>query len=1035
MRPRKLIMSAFGPYANEEIIDFELLNGKNIFLITGATGAGKTTIFDAISYALFGEASGSTRENDSLRSDFAENSRLTFVELDFELRGEVYHIKRIPQQLRPKVKGEGFTNQGSEAELVLPNGKVRTGTNNVTNKITELLGINKDQFKQIVMLPQGEFKKLLLADSREREVIFRKIFGTYAYEKIQSVLSDKSKVLYKELEKSKDKVLTNVKNIKSDEPIVVDDYVEFSSIISKIEELIKNSKSKGKEVEKNLKGIRENIERLQEERITAERNNELLDEKKGIKIKIQELLEKKDYIDEKQEILNKISKGKEIAYIENELYSQVKNKEDKNNELSVCEKTISLLEKELIKAKSELDIEEGKKNERIKILEEINSLKDKKPKIAEFDKKIRSIKELKEKLSDNKKASTIEKKSLEDLKSQKKENDEVIKEISELEKKKLILEKDVSDKDKLINLVRQLYKNILTLKKYEDKHKTLNKEFLIKEESYKINKLNYENKQERYMKEQAGVLAMNLNQGEPCPVCGSLSHPAPAKRMTEVPTEKELEESKKNFEKSQSEYNSSLLEMKEVKTTIDTLINDVINKGLKDINSNNDYNEETEKEVLEEGKRLSGILNSLQEELKSLENKIVNKENINKVLENIDKEIEKKEKLILSISEEYTNLFGSLKGEEEILKSLEKEIPEGIRSIDILAIKIKELEDIIEAYEKALKLATDKVNNFTNKISSERAKKIEIEKIISELEIYIKEKNSKVKRKISECGFKDYDEYKEIRALILEEEKIKEEISSYKELIKSLKDRSVELEEKTKGVKYFNIQELHEKINKLKEEEVIIDKEYREIYSIISNNTHILNEIKNIEIKVKDKEEKYKVVGELAYLANGKRSPYITFERFVLASYFQEIIDSANLRLSRMTGERFVLKRKEDKGKGNSQQGLELEVYDNYTGKNRHVKTLSGGESFKASLALALGLSDVVQANAGGIMLDTIFIDEGFGSLDPESLENAINSLLDLQKGGRLVGIISHVPELKERIESKLEITTSLKGSSANFNI
>ena len=170
-------------------------------------------------------------------------------------------------------------------------------------------------------------------------------------------------------------------------------------------------------------------------------------------------------------------------------------------------------------------------------------------------------------------------------------------------------------------------------------------------------------------------------------------------------------------------------------------------------------------------------------------------------------------------------------------------------------------------------------------------------------------------------------------------------------------------------------------------------------------------------------------------MANGKRSPYITFERFVLASYFQEIIDSANLRLSRMTGERFVLKRKEDKGKGNSQQGLELEVYDNYTGKNRHVKTLSGGESFKASLALALGLSDVVQANAGGIMLDTIFIDEGFGSLDPESLENAINSLLDLQKGGRLVGIISHVPELKERIESKLEITTSLKGSSANFNI
>ncbi|WP_368260020.1 SbcC/MukB-like Walker B domain-containing protein [Clostridium paraputrificum] len=214
-----------------------------------------------------------------------------------------------------------------------------------------------------------------------------------------------------------------------------------------------------------------------------------------------------------------------------------------------------------------------------------------------------------------------------------------------------------------------------------------------------------------------------------------------------------------------------------------------------------------------------------------------------------------------------------------------------------------------------------------------------------------------------------------------------------------------------------------------------LDQNIKEVYSLINNNSAILKEIKDIEKLISYKEEEYKVIGELSNLANGKKSPYITFERFVLASYFQEIIDSANIRLSKMTNDRFILKRKEDKGKGTSQQGLELEVYDNYTGKSRHVKTLSGGESFKASLSLALGLSDVVQANAGGISLDTMFIDEGFGTLDPESLENAINTLLELQRNGRLVGIISHVPELKERIEAQLQISVSAEGSSTKFNI
>ena len=329
MRPVKLVMSAFGPYAKEEVVDFSLLNEKNIFLITGTTGAGKTTIFDAISYALFGEASGSSRENESLRSDFADVNRLTYVELDFELKGELYHIRRVPQQMKPKVKGEGFTHQGSEAELVLPDGKVRTGTGNVTNKINELLGINKEQFKQIVMLPQGEFKKLLLADSKEREVIFRKIFGTYNYEKIQLLLNEKAKNIYKDLEKSRNSILVNLKNIKSDNISIDDKDIDVYGTIEKIEEDIVIKKEESKLVEEKLSVVRKGIEKLQANKVQSITNNNLILENSKVQLMLEEYKNREEEIKNKEKNLIKINKAKEIVYIEDELLRVEKNRQVK----------------------------------------------------------------------------------------------------------------------------------------------------------------------------------------------------------------------------------------------------------------------------------------------------------------------------------------------------------------------------------------------------------------------------------------------------------------------------------------------------------------------------------------------------------------------------------------------------------------------------------------------------------------------------------------------------------------------------------
>ena len=1037
MRPLKIVISAFGPYAKEEVIDFTLLDGKNIFLITGATGAGKTTIFDAISYALFGEASGSSRETDSLRSDFANNNRLTFVELDFELRGQVYKIKRIPQQLKPKVKGEGFTNQSAEAELVLPDGKVRTGAGNVSNKINEILGINKDQFKQIVMLPQGEFKKLLLADSKEREVIFRKIFGTYTYERIQSLLNDKSRELYSGLEKSKERILTNIKNIKSQDVFIIGDDFEITNVIEKLQSLISDSKEKGSEVDKKLKEVKKIIEKLQLEKLQGENNNNLLLEAKKVYEKLKILIEDKSVIEKKEELLGKINKAKEIFYIEEELLGQKRNEENKNTDKNNSKLNIRKLEEELKEAEENLIKEEKKEGEKSKLIETINLLNEKKPKIVEFDKKAKNINRLNIELKDNLQLTKAEEDLIEDLKTELKVKGSSVKEIMESEKEKILLDKEIEEGNKLIEEVRDLFSEIRKLKENKNKYKQLAQKFKEEEVLYKKCKSDYEIKEEIYMKQQAGILAMELKDSMPCPVCGALEHPSPATMVDGVPTEEELKKSKKLFENKQAEYNSILLDLTKAKEGIDNLLKNIINSKLeklsKRINCGSEYDFETDEKILEIGKELANKLELRNNKVKQITKVIVRKEEVNNRIEKIEIELKGKEEKLLTLRGCYTLIFGELKGEEEILKHIEMEVPKEIRSVKELDIKIDELEKQVNDYNKLLKLTLDRANTLKNSLASENSKFNEIVKSLNEIRDAIKNKTNIMEEKIKLSGFENHEEYEDTKKYFKNIEKITNEISYYKEEFKSLSDRNKELSEKTKDIQNVELEKYEEKIQGYKLEEELINRESKEIYSLISNNTNIMKAIKIIHQEVQDKEGEYRVIGELASLSNGKRSPYITFERFVLASYFQEIIDSANTRLSKMTGERYILKRKEDKGKGTAQQGLELEVYDNYTGKCRHVKTLSGGESFKASLALALGLSDVVQSNAGGISLDTIFIDEGFGTLDPESLENAINSLLELQRGGRLVGIISHVPELKERVESKLEITTSAEGSSAKF--
>ena len=364
-----------------------------------------------------------------------------------------------------------------------------------------------------------------------------------------------------------------------------------------------------------------------------------------------------------------------------------------------------------------------------------------------------------------------------------------------------------------------------------------------------------------------------------------------------------------------------------------------------------------------------------------------------------------------------------------------KEIPENITDL-------KTLNNLIEVKTKELNISKEKLaklrlenENLAKKLEGENSTSKEINKSIEELKLEIANNKANFNEAIKEQGFDNIQTYEDAKLQISMVESLEKEVENYNSELKLTKAKQEDIINKTQDIVFMDITTIDEEIRSIQNNKKELESKLRELHAIIVGNKTILKNVENLNIEFKEIEEEYKVVGELADLANGKKAPYISFERYILASYFEDIIEAANIRLEKMTGDRFSLIRKTSKSKGAGQKGLELEIYDNYTDSSRDVSSLSGGESFKASLSLALGLSDIVQSNAGGVSLDTMFVDEGFGTLDPQSLDNAIDSLLELQRGGRLVGIISHVEELKERIDAKLEVTSTSKGSKVEFNI
>ncbi|MGH4117326.1 AAA family ATPase [Clostridium sp.] len=1044
MKIRKLIINGFGPYATKQELDFEKnLQDKNMFVITGNTGAGKTTIFDAINFALYGEANGCDRESKSLRSDFADLKTPTEVELWFSLREKEYYVKRTPSYIKPKQRGDGFVENKPSAEIKLSKDKTITGVNQVTKEVENILGITTEQFKQLVMIPQGEFKRLLNAKSDEKEDIFRKIFGTEIFQSIQNNIKDQANKLKRSIEQVERDRSNKIRSFICSEVddglfrLINADKHNIELIMNCFYEFIEKDRDKEVKLEAKIEETRSLINKISYEKTLGEANNKRFDNLEKNKGELDKLNQQVEEFKNKGIV---VFRGKKALTAKR--YEDKYN--DKNNEIKKLKKEIEEIDKKIglyiesyKKADKKFKDEQGKENEKSQLIKDIDEnqrLKDKvnayeinKVILETLDKKVIEIKDrikvIRLTSTQNDKKIELINIELEHIKKAKEESGTLeIKQINESNKK-----------DKFNKLRSDI--NLWIVE--NEKHKKATENFSKIDQRFKELKEKFEFLEDTFRKSQAGILASNLQEGTLCPVCGSSHHPSLAKLENSEITEEAVKISKESLEEVRDERDKNLNKLTVINSSLKSINENSITPGVKEL-----LNKEDNYQVMDISVEVNELVINNTAILLELKNKIqslkimINKESekikardiTQKNNENLRSELELK-------NEEHVLEDGNLRAAKNTLESIKNDFKGEMKNLSELVQIGINLSERQKALKKAYEDAESAFSKIKGNLDQEMGRHKRTNEMKENADEEYKSAVSVFKESVLELGFSGYEDYK---ASSLTEEKIENFDVEINEFNINLSGAKKLYEASLKEIEGLLRVDLDILKGKLVSEDIIfksLNKEQMELFARVSNNSLVLEECKKHSKAIEIDEKKYEIVGKLSNIINGDNSKKISFERYVLAAYFEDIIMAANIRFNKMTSGRFELLRKQEIGDKRKGQGLELEVFDNYTGKARDVKTLSGGEGFKASLSMALGLADVVQAYAGGIQLDTMFIDEGFGTLDPESLDNAIECLMDLQKDGRLVGIISHVPELKERIDARLEVCSTSKGSMAEFKI
>ncbi|USK57201.1 SMC family ATPase [Cytobacillus solani] len=1040
MKPLKLTMQAFGPYAGCEHIDFTKLGSRTMFVISGKTGSGKTTIFDGISYAIYGKASGEDRNGPDLRSQFAKDETVTEVSLEFTLRNKTYFITRSPQQEKKKARGDGFTTIGAKAELYVydTDGNrqlLAANVRDVDEKVKEIMIIDSNQFRQILMIPQGEFRKLLTSESKDKEVILQRLFHTQIYKRIEEKLKEDAVELRKMVEKQvehRNQAIQNIHVLYNEE---LKGYQAAGSLNDHlIMPLLQTEISKiSEELEKladHLKIKQEERNALQQKLYEAEAIAKQLKAKDDLQSRKEELEKEKEKYSHIEVQINLAQKAAVLAQQEELCHHLKKEVDAANRELSILKEEISHLTIQLKEQEEKWEAEKERELERTAIGEQISYLNNLKSDIQSFASVQKEVQELGRELENfSREKSALEEmekridKNILALKEEKQEIDHNQLKLVEVSHK---LEKLAGEISLIIKFEDQKFRLEQATSQFEKKKKFL-ANAVARLADAKSMTLELEQK---WLHGQASLLASKLQDGEACPVCGSEHHPKIVTTAAEIPNEKDIKMAKQQYDEIEKEKGSAEKAFYEVQSIILSL-KETVNNSIEDIQRQQPDLSPADFPVYKH------TIMSKRQELEAthlLLTKSVERLSIwAKELQTFEQDKEKNDSELQKKNEQLNETTILYTEKKTYLKRMMESIPEDLRTIDAFEARlmesVKKQNELMHRLESAQRLYQDS----REKLLLVKTKYETIEMNTKQTnEQLVKERAAFVDR-MKEQGFAAYGEYNGAKKSDQEIKLLEKAFIEYREEVRSVNDRYNELHELLAKIEKPDMDKLNAAFTNIDVQIRSLQETYTNLFMKKRDNEELESKINQINEEMKALEEKYKVIGHLSEIAKGQNTYRITFERFVLASFLDDILNEANSRLRKMTSGRYELIRKTDRSKGNVQSGLELLVFDQYTGQERHVKTLSGGESFKAALALALGLADVVQQYAGGVSLETMFIDEGFGTLDPESLDQAVEALIDIQSSGRLVGIISHVPELKERIDARLEVVAAQTGSRTEF--
>ena len=926
MRPNKLVLSAFGPYASKVELDLSKLGENGVYLITGDTGAGKTTIFDAITFALFGKPSGDIRDVKTLRSEYANEEIETYVELDFIYHDEEYHIYRRPEYTYTHVQKNGEVKQRSKATdayLILPNGDRIVKPTEVTKQVEQLLGMKRDQFRQIAMIAQGSFLEILNADTKERGRLFEKVFMTSKY----SVLMDRLNQMAKESSIALNDAKLRLQQIISDirVPEILQEQYEQTlktfamNDIQPVYDLLDNI----------IIGAKEGIENLQKQKEQVQKQLQKSRKEETEKTKqLQDLLS-----------LEKLLKEKPVKEEKANLYTERLKTDGEKYRIQ-----IDALKKEQAQIEHELPEYAG--------LTKLTA------KLAEIKKQGSSV------LKDLETKTSLKKQLDEDITLKQKEAQ--ILTDSELSLNKLFIKEEEIEKK-----ISAFYHASMIQSNYQNAVDNLKEKTQFLQESTDRKAMlqkQYDDAQLSYFANQAGLLASRLIKGEPCPVCGSIEHPRPASYSDQLVTQEEINQYKKKADQVEKEYQ-------------------VASKACVDANL-----------------KMSTLQNELELVLKSVTEQTIPLGNVKTFIDEHTVQLKKEQK---EISTRIKQLQQQSKRYQELLKM----IPKLQQKLTALAEEVSQSE-ITQA-----------------KLSVEHE---QIQKQVQETTAKLKySSETEAKNRVAILAKQILEYQQQIDQLANESKLAMDElvyVSAQIDMLREKVDSSIDkipLQKNQLGLLQAEIENLQ-----VQQEEILKSIHDTQMYESDAQDTK--KKIKSESDAYQTKLSRYSSLRELADVAmgNGRSSKEkITLQEYVQIAYLDRMIHKANERYLSMSNQQYQLVRSAGTKDKRSHEALDLDVIDFSNGSIRPVSSLSGGESFIASLALALGMSDEIQSQAGGIQIDTMFIDEGFGTLDRDSLNNAIQTLMKLSGENRLVGIISHVKELKERIHKGIIVTKDLHGS------